>query len=50
VDSMPWVMIYFAALLFGYSVIAIIVAVGLFIFVGFVQELIQNVYRKSKTK
>jgi hypothetical protein len=47
VDGMPWVMIYFAALLFGYGVIAIIVAVGLFIFVGLVQELIQNVYRKK---
>jgi hypothetical protein len=50
VEVMPWALIYFSALLIGYGVLAIIFLIGAWIFVGFVQELIQNVYRKPKTK
>lgn len=49
-DVMPWGIIYFIALLIGYGVLAVVFAVGLWLFVGFVQELVQNVYRKGKSK
>lgn len=47
-DVMPWGLIYFTALLIGYGVLAIIFFVGAWLFVGFVGELIQNVYRKNQ--
>jgi uncharacterized membrane protein (DUF2068 family) len=49
-DVMPWGMIYFTALLIGYGVLAVVFAVGLWLFVGLVQEIVKTVYRKNKTK